>query len=222
MITRPLASADLPIPPATTDFAAATKIVLSAESLRQASLRDHAVLDTPPEERFDRIVNLAADYFQAPIALVSLVDDDRQWFKSCVGLAATETPREWAFCDHTIRLGAHSILVVEDALNDARFCNNPLVVGAPFIRFYAGAVLTTEDGHNLGSLCVIDTQPRSLPSDADLKYLCSLARMVVDELELSRARRDLNEQQRLLKSAESMSGVGHWRYDLGTSNNRMI
>ena len=216
MITRPLASADLPIPPATTDFAAATKIVLSAESLRQASLRDHAVLDTPPEERFDRIVNLAADYFQAPIALVSLVDDDRQWFKSCVGLAATETPREWAFCDHTIRLGAHSILVVEDALNDARFCNNPLVVGAPFIRFYAGAVLTTEDGQNLGSLCVIDTQPRSLPSDADLKYLCSLARMVVDELELSRARRVLNEQQRLLKSAESMSGVGHWRYDLRT------
>lgn len=212
--TPPPASADLPIPPATTAFASPIKFIPSAESLRLASLRDHAVLDTPPEERFDRIVNLAADYFQAPIALVSLVDDDRQWFKSCVGLAATETPREWAFCDYTIRLGAHSILVVEDALNDARFRDNPLVVGAPFIRFYAGAVLTTEDEHNLGSLCVIDTEPRPCPSDADLKYLCSLARMVVDEIDLSRTRTLLNEQQRLLNSAESMSGVGHWRYDL--------
>ena len=216
MTTRPLAATDLPFPPDTSELAPPAQNLPSAESLRQASLRDHAVLDTPPEERFDRVVKLAADYFQAPIALVSLVDDDRQWFKSCVGLTVTETPRKWAFCDHTIRHGAHSILVVEDALNDPRFSKNPLVLGAPFIRFYAGAVLTTEDGHSLGALCVIDTKPRSLPSDADLQYLRSLAAMVIDELDLSRARSILEEQQRLLKNAELMSGVGHWRFDLKT------
>ena len=189
-------------------------VLPSAESLRLASLRNHGILDTPPDPRFDRAVKLAADHFQASIALVSLVDADRQWFKSCVGLTATETPRDWAFCDHAIRLEAHGIMIVEDALADPRFCNSPLVVGEPFIRFYAGAVLTTDDGYNLGTLCVIDTKPRPRPSEADLEYLGTLARMVVVKLDLSKAHKDLEEQQRLLKNAEQMSGVGHWRYDL--------
>lgn len=200
----------------TSDIAPPTGIIASTETLRQAALRDHAVLDTPREHRFDRIVELAAAYFKAPIALVSLVDEDRQWFKSCIGLPATETPREAGFCDHAISFGPSSILVVEDALRDPRFCNNDVVLGAPFIRFYAGAVLTTGDGHNLGALCVIDTKPRAPLSDADLQYLRSLANMVVDQLEFSRERGILNEHYRMLKSAESMSGVGHWRFDLIT------
>ena len=198
------------------DVAQADRFLPSVESLRQAALRDHAVLGTPPEDRFDRIVELAAEYFQAPIALVSLIDADRQWFKASVGLTARETPRESAFCDHSIRLGPNAILVVEDASSDQRFSDNPLVLGAPFIRFYAGAVLTTTDGYNLGTLCIIDTKPRPQPSVVDLRYLRALANMVVDQLDLSRARSFLNEQHRLLKSAESMSGVGHWRFDTTT------
>ena len=202
------------------DFAPAAGSLSSAESLRQTALRDHAVLGTPPEKRFDRVVAMAAAYFKAPIALISLVDNDRQWFKSCIGLQVCETPRSSAFCDHAIRLDPHSIMVVEDALTDERFCNNPLVSGAPFIRFYAGAVLTTADGYNLGSLCVIDTMPRPPLSDVDLQYLRSLADMVIDQLDLSRSRNLLDEQRRLLKSAETMSGVGHWHFDLVTQQIR--
>ena len=191
-------------------------MIPTAEDLRIASLRDHAVLGTEREDRFDRIANLAAAYFKAPIALVSLIDEKRQWFKACIGLDVGETPREWAFCDHAIDLAPGSVLVVENALADERFSSNPLVLGAPFIRFYAGAVLTTLDGHNLGTLCVIDTELRPRPSEADLEYLRSLARLVVDQLELSKARSLLDEQNRLLKNAEAMSGVGHWRFDVVT------
>ncbi len=196
------------------DSSTTAEALLSAESLRQTALRDHAVLGTPPEERFDRIVAMAAAYFKVPIALISLVDNDRQWFKSCIGLQVCETPRSSAFCDHAINLDPHSIMIVEDAENDARFCDNPLVLGAPFIRFYAGAVLTTADGYNLGSLCVIDTMPRPPLSKLDMHYLRSLADMVIDQLDLSRSRNLLNEQRLLLKSAETMSGVGHWHFDL--------
>ena len=216
LTTRAIAEGDAPPLPDTSGPAAPKHSFPSGESLRMASLRDYAVLDTPPEKRFDRIVELAASYFQAPIALISLIDDDRQWFKSCIGLGVVETPREWAFCDHTIRLGARSILVVQDALNDERFADNPLVVGEPYIRFYAGAVLTTDDGHNLGTLCIIDTKPRPALSAVDLNYLITLASLVVDQLKLSKALGVLEEQQRMLKSAESMSRVGHWRFDLGT------
>ncbi|MDT0506943.1 PAS domain-containing protein [Novosphingobium sp. MMS21-SN21R] len=191
-----------------------TDIDPSSENLRLAALRRHAVLDTPAEDRFDRIAQLAKAYFRTPIALVSLIDEDRQWFKACIGLPVRETLREWAFCDHAIRNGPHSILVVEDAAADARFSSNPLVTGDPLIRFYAGAVLTTADGQNLGTLCVIDAAPRPRPSEADLDFLATLAKLVVDQLELSKARAILDEQQRLLKNAEAMSGVGHWRFDL--------
>lgn len=128
------------------DPARSASFLPSAETSRLAALREYAVLDSPPEGRFDRIVELAAAHFKAPIALISLIDEERQWFKTCVGLTVSETPREVAFCDRAIQSGPNSVLVVEDALSDARFSKNPFVLGAPFIRFYAGAVLTTAGG----------------------------------------------------------------------------
>jgi len=182
------------------------------EIKRLRALEDYGVLDTAPEEAFDRLTSLAADLFDAPIALVSLIDAERQWFKSRYGLDAASTPREWAFCAHTIEQARQSTLVVEDATLDARFSANPLVIGDPNIRFYAGAVLTSSEGLNLGTLCVIDTKPRPAPSEENLRRLNILAQIVVDELELRRTMRIAEEKQRLLDMAERMSGVGHWRY----------
>ena len=120
------------------------------EETRIRRLRALGVLDTPPEQRFDRITRMAADIFKAPIALVSLVDVERQWFKSRVGLEAPETPRSLAFCAHAIEDGPNSVMVVENAAADPRFAGNPLVVDDPNIRFYAGATLTTSDGNKTG------------------------------------------------------------------------
>ena len=129
------------------------------ETERQQALDDSGLLAEGSEERFDRITRLACHTFSVPIALVSLIDRDRQWFKSRQGLDATETPRDISFCGHAIH---HSEpLVVEDTLEDERFFDNPLVTSAPDIRFYAGAPLHTETGHRLGTLCLIDRQPRS-------------------------------------------------------------
>ncbi|MBJ7484688.1 PAS domain-containing protein [Brevundimonas sp.] len=186
------------------------------EIARLGVLHDQAVLDTPPEARFDRITAMAAAHFKAPIALVSLVDTDRQWFKSCIGLDVRETERGWAFCDHAIRLGAHAVMVVEDATLDARFKDNPLVTGAPDIRFYAGATLTTREGVNLGSLCVIDTEARPTPTEADLAHLCALADLVVDQIDLSRARKELDDRHRILDLAERLSGAGYWTLNTQT------
>ncbi len=180
------------------------------------ALRAFRVLDTAPEAAFDRIVALAADLFDAPIALVSLIDEHRQWFKARVGLEACATPREQAFCAHALDLPPHGVMVVEDASLDPRFADNPLVVGAPQIRFYAGAVLSDRDGFNLGTLCVIDPRPRPRPSEPELARLQTLARIVVDELERLRAERRIQEQQRLLMMAEQMSGVGRWRFDVAS------
>ncbi|MHB8283991.1 MAG: ATP-binding protein [Caulobacteraceae bacterium] len=187
-----------------------------AEVERLKALYDFAVLDSLPEARFDRLTALAADLFDAPIALVSLIDRDRQWFKSRHGLDAAETPRAWAFCDYAIKGERDEALVVEDASLDPRFADNPLVTGELGIRFYAGAPLTTADGHNVGTLCVIDQHARDRPSAADLNRLTVLARMVIDELELARATREVAEQKRVLELAEAMSGVGHWRYIIAT------
>ena len=189
------------------------------ESERLRALRDTGILDTAPEEGFDRLTALAATLFDAPVALVSLVDEHRQWFKSRFGLSATQTPRAWAFCDHAIRQTADTTFVVEDATKDERFCDNPLVVGESNVRFYAGAALTTASGLNIGTLCVIDQVPRDTPDPKDLNRLKVLARMVVDEVELFRARKSLHERGRLLELAEHMSGVGHWRLDI--PQNRM-
>ncbi len=149
------------------------------ESQRIATLRSLNVLDTSPEERFDRLTRLAKRLFGVPIALVSLVDSDRQWFKSCVGLDATETPRNISFCGHAIL--HDDILTVPDTLSDPRFCDNPLVTGDPGIRFYAGCPLQVANGSRLGTLCLIDREPRSFDED-DRRVLRDLAQMAEQEL----------------------------------------
>jgi len=149
------------------------------ESTRISTLRALNILDTVPEERFDRLTRLAKRLFGVPIALVSIIDVDRQWFKSCVGLTATETPREISFCDHAIH--SDGILEVPDALLDQRFFDNPLVTDSPSIRFYAGCPLKVANGSRLGTLCVIDVQPRSLDEE-ERQLLRDLARMAEQEI----------------------------------------
>lgn len=149
------------------------------EPQRLAALRALDVLDTSPEERFDRFTRLAKRLFRVPIALVSLVDADRQWFKSCQGLDVTETSREVSFCGHTIL--DEQTLVVPDALADERFHDNPLVADEPHIRFYAGHPLRTADGLALGTLCLIDREPREF-DEGDLEALADLAGAVEAEL----------------------------------------
>ena len=179
-----------------------------SEADRLQALDQYGVLDTLPEQAFDRITALAADMFDAPIALVSLIDETRQWFKSRHGLDVESTPRTWAFCAHAIDQAPGSTFVVEDASQDIRFAANPLVTGGPKIQFYAGAVLTTADGHNLGTLCVIDRKPRPSPTPKDLDRLTTLAQIVVDGLELRRANRQAEEKRQLLDMAERMAGLG--------------
>lgn len=186
------------------------------ETARLKALRALGVMDTAPEAQFDRITALASDLFDAPIALVSLVDDHRQWFKSRVGLDACSTDRSLAFCAHALEIGPHAVMVVENATLDPRFATSPLVTQAPNIRFYMGATLTTADGLNLGTLCVIDTKPRPTPSERDQRRLRQLAQVVVDELVLGQVARQLAEKQTLLSMAETMSGVGHWHLDIAS------
>jgi diguanylate cyclase (GGDEF)-like protein len=149
------------------------------EETRLKKLRSLNILDTPPEERFDRFTRLAKRVFNVPIALVSLVDEDRQWFKSCLGLSVGETSREISFCGHAI-LG-DEIFLIADAAQDDRFADNPLVLNEPNFRFYAGCPLRDIDGSKLGTLCIIDTVPRSL-SEEDIKTLVDLAELAEREL----------------------------------------
>ena len=148
------------------------------EASRLAKLRSIQILDTPPEERFDKLTRIAAKLFNAPISLISLVDEDRQWFKSKVGLTVSETPRHVSFCGHAIAQRAP--LVVPDALQDQRFAGNPLVTGGPRVRFYAGVPVHVED-EAVGTLCLIDTKPRD-PSGDELQLLEDLASLVQAEL----------------------------------------
>src|SRR6201981_2123726 len=163
------------------------------EAARLESLHRYAILDTLPEQEFDERSRLAALICGTPIALVSLVDENRQWFKAKVGLEATETPRDIAFCAHAIH--DSGVMVVPDALADERFRSNPLVTGNPNVRFYAGAPLRTPEGHALGTLCVIDRVPRELSAD-QLEALKALSRLVVNELELRRSVGDLSKAVR--------------------------
>jgi signal transduction histidine kinase len=148
------------------------------ESYRQAVLKQLNILDTPPEEQFDRLTKLASQHFKAPIALISLVDKDRQWFMSRCGLDVAQTERDIAFCAHAIM--ADEPLIVLDATKDPRFSNNPIVVGEPHVRFYAGAPLITAEGVKLGTFCVIDQRPRSEFSPAERTTLQNFAMRAMD------------------------------------------
>ena len=149
------------------------------ETHRLATLRELHILDTPPEERFDRLTRLARHLFNVDVAQVSLVDEDRQWFKSSAGSLATQTPREVSFCAHAI--ASASPLVVPDARLDPRFHDNPFVTGKPFVRFYAGSPLSMPDGSRVGTLCLVHSHPRAFGKE-DLARLDDLARMAEQEL----------------------------------------
>lgn len=153
----------------------------SNEAARIALLRSLNILDTAPDERFDRLTRLAKRVFGVPIATVSLVDSDRQWFKSCIGLSVSETPRDISFCGHTIL--DDDLLVIEDALTDPRFFDDPLVTGDLKVRFYAGCPLTLHQGLRIGALCIVDTEPRTLAA-AERDVLRDLGRIAERELEM--------------------------------------
>jgi anti-sigma regulatory factor (Ser/Thr protein kinase) len=157
------------------------------ETARLAALRQYRILDTEPERAFDDLALLASYICRTPIALISVVDADRQWFKARKGVAFTETSRAVSFCSHAIE--QRGLFIVEDARADERFRNNPLVTDGPYVRFYAGAPLLTRDGHALGTLCVIDRVPRTLSPD-QRDALDALRRQVEAQLEL---RRNLHE-----------------------------
>ena len=169
-------------------FAADTPL---GEAQRLASLQSYEVLDTDPEQAYDDLTRIASEICGTPIALVSLVDSDRQWFKSRVGLEATETPRSVAFCSHAI-LEPDQVFLVPDSSVDERFHDNPIAVGGPHVRFYAGAPLVNHEGHALGTLCVIDDKPREL-SASQLESLRALSRQVVCQLELRKRNANLRE-----------------------------
>jgi anti-sigma regulatory factor (Ser/Thr protein kinase) len=187
------------------------------EAARLAALRRYRILDTEPEQRFDDLAMLASQICGTPVALISLIDKDRQWFKARVGLSLTGTARSVSFCAHAMQ--QREILQVPDALADDRFRDNPLVTGEPRIRFYAGASLAAREGQPLGSLCVIDHVPRTLTGE-QAEALEALRRQVEAQLELRRnlielesalAARDRaeDEQQRLVTELrEALDGVG--------------
>jgi two-component system NtrC family sensor kinase len=151
------------------------------ETERLAALRSYRIVDTLPEEVYDDVVFLASTICQTPIALISFVDEDRQFLKARVGLDVTETPRDVAFCAHAIL--EPGPLVVNDAAEDPRFAKNPLVTGGPGIRFYAGAPIRTPEGFALGTVCAIDRRPRGLTAEQE-RALTALARQVTVHLEL--------------------------------------
>lgn len=159
-----------------------------SEAKRLNVLWQYDVLDTVPEEVFDDLTDLAAFICNAPIAMISLVDENRQWFKSKIGISARETSRDISFCAHAIL--QDGLFIISDAKKDARFKHNPLVTGPAKIRFYAGAPLVTPDGHALGTLCILDKKPRTLRAEQK-QALRVLAHHVVSQLELRRHAREL-------------------------------
>lgn len=179
------------------------------EANRLLALRALKILDTPEEESFDRLTRMAANIFGTPTALISLVDGRRQWFKSRVGFESRETDRSVSLCAHA--LGDSEPLVVPDAAADPRFADNPLVTGQPYIRFYAGAQLRTTAGFDLGTLCIIDTEPRQHPTARQLSLLQDLAetatllmeqrRMVMDYEAHAEARARAEDKMRHAKEA---------------------
>jgi hypothetical protein len=191
------------------------------ETDRLKALLDYNILDTAPEQSFDELVKMASDICGTPIGLVSLVDEKRQWFKAKHGLPAAETSREISFCGHAV-VSADSLFVVPDSFKDERFAENPLVLGPPNVRFYAGAKLVSDSGHAVGTLCVIDHQPRELSRD-QRKFLEIISHQVVAQLEIRKALRQTTdnlhelqtlskkvlEQQEIIQSLEKLSVIGH-------------
>ncbi|MGW4522948.1 GAF domain-containing sensor histidine kinase [Amycolatopsis sp. NPDC004378] len=175
-----------------------------AELARVAALRALELLDTPSEERFDRITRLAQHSFGVPIALVSLVELDRQWFKSCVGLDERESPRSASFCSRAIE--RDDLMEIPDARLDPRFADNPMVTGPPYIRFYAGQPVSTPSGHKVGTLCVIDREPRRLTAE-QRDRLRDLAHWVELEVAVVQARRDAHRAREVRE--EFVSLVSH-------------
>ncbi|MDX1459327.1 MAG: GAF domain-containing protein, partial [Marinobacter sp.] len=163
-----------------------TPAIPDNEVERLRSLNATGLLDTEYEERFDRLTRIARNVFGVKIALVTLVDRNRQWFKSCQGLEVRETPRDVSFCGHAIL--QRDVFVVENSLTDPRFADNPLVTEQPEIRFYAGAPLNSPDGYRIGTLCVIDDQPRRFSAE-DRQSLRDLADCVEEEIGKSLRRR---------------------------------
>jgi GAF domain-containing protein len=180
------------------------------EEGRIEALRGLDILDTPAEKAFDDLVRLALYICETPIAAVSFVDKDRQWFKSKVGISVPETKRDISFCAHALTL-PNEPLIVPDASLDPRFSDNPLVTGEPKIRFYAGAPLVTEDGFVLGTLCVIDHVPKEL-SAAQIKALTVLRNQVMREIELHRKNMELLEANKKLEQAHRDSSDTETRY----------
>jgi GAF domain-containing protein len=160
-----------------------TPMLQKDDASRVAALEKYAILDSDPEQTFDDLTLLASFICKTPIAMISLVDEKRQWFKSHVGITQTETSRNIAFCSRAIQQS--DLFIIPDALEDDRFRDNPLVVSEPHIRFYAGAPLINEDGYALGTLCVVDRSPRKLePEQKDA--LKALSRLVLAQMEFRR------------------------------------
>lgn len=182
-----------------------------AERLRLDTLREYRIMDTPPEAAFDRVTKMAAELYDVPIVLVSLVDDCRQWLKSAHGLDATETPRDMSFCQYVI--AEDRPVMVTDVLGDPRFRDNPLVTGEPYIRFYAGVPLRAYNGAILGSLCLIDREQRAALTDVELERLGDFAGIVMAEADLRRVVAERDEAQRMLERALDFSGIATWQLD---------
>ena len=181
------------------------------EALRLDTLHEYRLMDTGREAGFDRVTKLVADLFDVPIALVSLVDDRRQWFKSVHGIDIDETPRDAGFCRFIVADGRP--LIVPDALADPRFAANPLVIGDPFIRFYAGVPLRAHNGEVLGALCVIDRAERAAPQQREMERLEDFAAIIMAEAELRRIAVERDEAERMLERALDFTGIAIWDYD---------
>ena len=177
------------------------------EAARLAALREYRILDTEAEQTYDDITALAAYVCEAPIALISLVDESRQWFKSRVGITQQETPRDVAFCAHAILQSEP--LIVRDALKDERFSDSALVTRAPHIRFYAGFPLTTPDGLAVGTLCAIDRKPRHLSAERKAA-MQALARQVMALLELRRVSARMAEVLDKIRTLHGLLPICAW------------
>jgi PAS domain S-box-containing protein len=190
------------------------------QGYRRTALRPLPARDTSGEPGFDRLVALTASLLETPIAMISLVDDARQWFKGKFGLDDDPRSRSYAFGAHVLELEPDAeVVVVEDAAADPRLADNPLVVGSPHIRHFVGVALSNAAGRKIGFLCVADCAPRERPSDVKIAQLKMLAGMAMDELERVQSERGMAERRHLLAMAESMSGVGHFRHE---NSQRMV